>query len=100
MVDLMSDTIAYPPVDVGAPSAALPLIEIEPQNPVLVVEIGAYGTLKGDPGVAGPTGPTGAAGLRGTQWFVGHGLPDVVAGSVVGDFYLDVDTGEYYRMDP
>jgi hypothetical protein len=91
MSDLMSDTLAYPPVAIDAPPVVLP-VEIGPQNPVLVVEIGAYGSLKGDPGPTGPAGP------RGSRWFVGHGAPDVVVGSDIGDFYLDTDTGEYYLM--
>lgn len=49
----------------------------------------------GPQGPAGPTGPTGAAG---EVWFTGTGAPGTVSGAVVGDWYLDSATGNYYDL--
>ena len=58
----------------------------------------------GATGPAGPTGPagadgaTGAAGAPGEMWFTGSGAPaGGLAGSVVGDWYIDSATGDYYE---
>ncbi len=57
------------------------------------------------PVVAGPAGPAGSpggpgiqgpAGTRGSMWFSGHGAPSII-GEVVGDMYLDVDSGDVWR---
>jgi hypothetical protein len=40
-------------------------------------------------------GVIGAAGL-----WTGHGVPVTVIGAAVGDEYLDVDTGDLYRLNP
>lgn len=34
-----------------------------------------------------------------TQNFEGHGAPGIIAGSHVGDQYLDLDTGNVYTLD-
>jgi hypothetical protein len=31
------------------------------------------------------------------NWFVGHGAPVTISGSQSGDFYLDMDTGNFYQ---
>lgn len=51
---------------------------------------------QGDPGPTGPTGPQGPAGEDGSTWHDGNGAPGGGTG-VVGDFYLDNDTGDYYE---
>lgn len=53
---------------------------------------------KGDTGNTGLTGNTGTAGARGSKWFVGAGVPGTVAGSAVGDQYLDSNTGIVYSL--
>lgn len=52
----------------------------------------------GAQGPQGNTGSTGAAGARGSQWFTGTGAPGTVAGSLPGDLYLDVSTGDVYTL--
>jgi hypothetical protein len=41
----------------------------------------------------------GPQGSRGTGWHVGTGAPGTIAGSIVGDLYLDTNTGNVYRLD-
>jgi hypothetical protein len=50
--------------------------------------------------VQGPAGQQGPVGARGSTWFTGHGVPTGAntAGSVAGDKYLDVDTGDIYNL--
>lgn len=43
--------------------------------------------------VEGPEGP------RGSAWFTGEGAPGSIAGSKVGDFYVDSLTGNYYELE-
>jgi hypothetical protein len=59
----------------------------------------------GPPGADGATGATGAAGAdgaqgsRGTGWYTGAGAPvEPIAGSIVGDLYLDTTTGNVYTL--
>lgn len=55
----------------------------------------------GKPGVdgkAGVDGKTGSDGQRGSIWTVGSGSP-ASADAIAGDMYLDVDTGDVYRME-
>jgi hypothetical protein len=49
---------------------------------------------------SGPAGPPGPAGAPGSKWWNGHGppTPTVPAGAVVGDYYLDVDSGLSYVL--
>lgn len=66
---------------------------------------GATGAT-GPAGAAGATGATGAAGATGAQgtrggvWYQGHGAPSssVIANAIVGDAYLDVDSGDTYSF--
>ena len=55
---------------------------------------------KGDPGTGtkGDQGQKGDPGPRGSQWFTGSGAPTTVTGSQAGDMYLDVDTGDVYKL--
>jgi hypothetical protein len=49
-------------------------------------------------GVGGAQGPAGPAGTPGEQWFTGSGAPaGSLSGSIVGDWYLDSVTGDYYE---
>lgn len=52
--------------------------------------------LPGPPGGPGPAGPPGADGTPGSKWYTGSGVPGGGLG-VVGDFYLDSVTGDYYE---
>jgi len=47
-------------------------------------------------GLTGPPGPQGNAGTPGEQWFTGSGAPSGATG-IVGDWYLDSATGDYYE---
>ena len=53
-------------------------------------------------GLQGPAGPAGASGAEGTpgtdgsKWLADSGAPDTAAG-VIGDFYLNTDSGEYFE---
>jgi hypothetical protein len=67
---------------------------------------GAQG-VQGNTGSQGPTGPTGATGAqgptgstgqRGSKWFTGVGAPGTIAGSAIGDQYLDTATGDVYGL--
>lgn len=46
--------------------------------------------------VAGVAAPVQAQDSGGSVWRTGHGTPPATLGAV-GDFYLDVDTGDYYE---
>jgi hypothetical protein len=55
--------------------------------------------VEGPPGPAGNQGQPGVQGeqgTRGSMWFSGHGTPTII-GEVVGDMWLDVDTGDVWR---
>jgi len=53
---------------------------------------------QGPQGVKGDTGTAGTNGAPGSVWFTGAGVPaGSLAGSVIGDFYLNSSTGDYYR---
>lgn len=78
--------------------------------------------VQGNPGVAGATGPQGqqgpqgiqgdqgpqggqgiqgqqgATGQRGSLWFEGTGAPGTIGGSLPGDKYLDLATGDVYTL--
>lgn len=47
-------------------------------------------------GPAGSPGAPGAAGTPGEKWFSGAGVPSTATG-IVGDWYLDTSTGDYYE---
>ena len=36
---------------------------------------------------------------RGATWFSGHGVPNFIVGSKIGDYYFDVDTDLVYQLD-
>lgn len=50
---------------------------------------------KGEPGEPGPAGPTG---IRGSQWFSGTGQPTTTSGYNVGDYYINVSTGNIWHL--
>lgn len=63
---------------------------------------GAPGTngTNGTNGATGATGATGAAGTPGEKWFTGAYIPTSIAqpsGMLVGDWYLQTTTGDYYE---
>lgn len=53
---------------------------------------------KGADGTNGAKGDTGAAGARGSKWFFGTANPTTVAGSIVGDCYLNTSTGNVFLL--
>lgn len=56
------------------------------------------GNIKGPQGTAGTAGAAGSAGARGSNWYTGTGAPGVIAGSAVGDQYLDTASGNVYTL--
>ena len=57
--------------------------------------------IQGIPGVKGDTGDAGAAsttGVRGSRWYTGTGAPGSIAGSMIGDMYLDTSDGAVYQL--
>lgn len=56
------------------------------------------GVVKGPQGDQGTQGSPGNTGPRGSTIFNGHGAPGTVAGSLPGDMYLDVDSGNLYSL--
>ena len=53
----------------------------------------------GGGGEAGPPGPPGAPGKDGQIRFTGRGAPPaVVVGAEPGDTYLDLDTGNIFKL--
>lgn len=59
----------------------------------LFVECGA-----GEQGPPGPPGPQGVKGADGQIRFTGHGPPGVIIGASPNDTYLDLDTGDIYKL--
>jgi hypothetical protein len=75
-----------------------------PQGPIGLTgntgPTGATGSQgpQGIQGVPGTPGATGATGAAGEVWFSGSGAPaGGLAGSIVGDWYLDSATGDFYE---
>lgn len=54
--------------------------------------------IKGPQGDQGDQGEQGEQGVRGNTWFSGAGAPDVIPGSMVGDFYLNTTNGDVYKL--
>lgn len=52
----------------------------------------------GDDGPEGPIGPEGDTGERGSKWYTGAGSPGVIVGAIVGDFYLDNNSGNVWEL--
>jgi uncharacterized protein DUF5907/collagen triple helix repeat protein len=61
-------------------------------------DTGATGSQgpQGNTGSQGPQGNPGTAGTPGEKWFTGSGAPAGATG-IVGDWYLDSATGDYYE---
>lgn len=66
------------------------------------------GEIRGPQGPAGADGADGSDGApgapgdpgpRGATWFTGQGSPGSIGGQLVGDLYLDTDTGVVYRLE-
>lgn len=58
---------------------------------------GIQGT-QGPQGTAGAAGTPGSAGTRGSAWYTGTGAPGSIGGSIPGDKYLDLTTGDVYNL--
>ena len=54
--------------------------------------------VAGPAGPAGPEGPHGENGVRGSQWFSGTGQPSTTSGYNVGDYYINVGTGNIWHL--
>jgi len=70
----------------GVQGPAGPQGEVGPQGP------------QGPTGAEGAQGPQGPAGARGTKWFTGAGVPGTLTDQQPGDLYLDITTGDVYRL--
>ena len=54
--------------------------------------------VAGPQGPVGPQGPKGADGVRGSQWFSGTGQPTTTSGYNIGDYYINVGTGNIWHL--
>lgn len=54
--------------------------------------------VAGPQGPVGPQGPKGADGVRGSQWFSGTGQPTTTGGYNIGDYYINVSTGNIWHL--
>ena len=54
--------------------------------------------IVGPQGPAGPQGEKGDPGIRGSQWFSGSGAPVTTSGYNVGDYYINVSTGNIWHL--
>lgn len=55
-------------------------------------------TTEGPKGDRGLTGERGPQGIRGSQWFSGLGQPQTISGYNVGDYYINVQTGNIWHL--
>lgn len=55
-------------------------------------------TTIGEQGAPGPKGDKGDPGVRGSQWFSGTGQPTTTSGYNVGDYYINVETGNIWHL--
>lgn len=72
----------------------------EPDNCIEKIEDGLYVECggSGEPGPPGPPGPQGTPGKDGQIRYTGHGAPGVIVGANPNDTYLDLDTGDIYKL--
>lgn len=54
--------------------------------------------VAGPQGPQGIQGPKGADGVRGSQWFSGTGQPATTSGYNIGDYYINVGTGNIWHL--
>ena len=54
--------------------------------------------IVGPAGPQGPVGEQGPQGIRGSQWFSGTGIPTTTSGYNVGDYYINVGTGNIWHL--
>ena len=54
--------------------------------------------IAGPQGIQGPQGPQGEPGVRGSQWFSGSSQPTTTSGYNVGDYYINVATGNIWHL--
>lgn len=60
---------------------------------------GDKGDAGGEPGAQGPPGEQGSPGRDGQIRFTGQGPPPVViVGSIPGDVYMDLSSGNLYKL--
>lgn len=55
-------------------------------------------TTVGPMGPAGKEGKEGKQGVRGSQWFSGTGQPTTTSGYNIGDYYINVGTGNIWHL--
>lgn len=53
---------------------------------------------QGEPGTGTTPGPPGPAGKDGQIRFTGHGPPGTIVGAEPGDTYMDLTTGDIYKL--
>ncbi len=54
--------------------------------------------IVGPQGPQGEPGPQGPQGVRGSQWFSGSGQPTSTSGYNVGDYYINIETGNIWHL--
>jgi hypothetical protein len=74
------------------------VIEVEGSDSVIEVVEGSDSVIEVTTGGGspGPPGPQGEPGPPGEMWFTGAGAPAAATG-VIGDWYLDSASGDYYE---
>lgn len=75
----------------------------KPAKTVQVVVEGPVGPRgppgpQGEPGTGTTPGPPGPPGKDGQIRFTGHGPPGVIVGAEPGDTYMDLLTGDLYKL--
>lgn len=58
----------------------------------------AYANTGDGTGGVGPKGDKGDPGAPGQIRFTGHGAPGTIIGANPGDTYMDLDTGDLYKL--
>lgn len=86
-----------PIVVINPPPPAPVVVLAPPQAPDLDISPPGLG---GPPGPVGPPGPTGpSGGAPGQPRFTGTGPPGLILGAEPMDEYLDISSGDIYRLD-
>lgn len=110
LLELAAQGPPGPPGGQGAPGAGLMILGALASSAELpaIADAGAAYLIAGDlwvfDGMAwangGPVqGPTGEKGKDGQIRFTGHGAPPtVIVGASPGDTYMDLDTGDIYKL--
>lgn len=91
--------VQFPGADDTVPMICLGSYAPNPDDVVLTAWAGNFGIVLGGLGMGVGSGTVGPPGNRGAAWWNGSGPPpSYIPGALVGDYYLDVDTGDVYEM--